>query len=430
MKIFHFIKKLIPNFLIIWYHTLIAILAAFIYKYPSRHFKVIGVTGTDGKTTTVMLINHILETAGFNTGMINTIFFKIASKTWQNNSRMTTPGRFSLQKLLAQMKKADIDYAVIETTSHALAQNRVKNIDYDIVVLTNVTHEHLDYHKTFENYRATKGKLFKFLSKTYKKPAVPKVSILNIDDSSFEYFNQFPADIKLTYGIQKKADIMADKINSMPLSSNFSLVTPKGEISINLKMPGLYNVYNFLAAATCAYSQNIPLEKIKEAAESFKGVPGRMEIIQEAPFSVIVDYAHTPDSFKKIFELFRGKIKGKIWAVFGSAGQRDIQKRAIQGEISGKMADFVVITDEDPRFENRLKIINEIAAGVEKAGKILEQNYWKIPDRDKAIEFAIKNAQEGDLVLILGKGHEQSIIYGDKKIPWDDRKIARKILNL
>ncbi len=429
-KLLHFLRTHTPKVILLTYHKVLAYLAAFYYRFPSREFITIGVTGTDGKTTTCSLIAHILEKSFQRVGLITTIEYKIGPKTFPNKTRMTTPGRFSLQKLLRQMAREKIDYAVLETTSHALAQGRVLLVDYDIAVVTNITHEHLDYHGTLQAYQKAKTKLFQYLNKSYKKGFL-KTSILNSDDSSYRYLSQVNTERQLTYGIKNKADIQAWEVKSFPTHSIFKVKTPKGGFSVKLPLPAEYNIYNALAAISVAVACGVGIEEIKNALESFKGVRGRLEQVEVSKkqnFDVIVDYAHTPESFRKVFSLFRPLVKGKIWAVFGSAGERDVEKRPRQGEIAGKLADFVVITDEDPRFEDRYGIIDQIGEGTEKAGKKLNKNYWKIPDRKKAIRFAILQAQKDDLVLILGKGHESSIIYEGRKLPWSDAKAAKEAL--
>lgn len=437
-KILHFLREITPRALLGVYHKTLAVLAALFYQFPSRNLVVIGVTGTDGKTTTSKLIAWILEKAGKKVGAITTVDFKIGEKAWPNPWRQTMPGRFKMQKLLSQMKDSSLEYAIIEATSHGLVQHRGYLVDFDITCLTNLTHEHLDYHKTFEDYRSSKAKLFDSLETTYKKRNIPKIAILNKDDPNYNYFSKIPGGKKITYGIKNKASITASIIKLYPTSCEFKIKTPQGEIEIKFPFPGLFNVYNVLAASAVAFALKIPLLTVKKALESFEGVAGRLEKIELPPlakategrqnFSVIVDYAHTPESFEKIFNLFKPLVSGKIWLVFGSAGERDLAKRPLQGEIAGKETDFVVITDEDPRFEDRDKIIEEISEGARKAGKKEKVNLFKIPDRQEAINFAIGQAQPDDLVLILGKGHEQSIIYEDKKIPWDDRKTAREAL--
>lgn len=433
-KILHFLRKATPRPAREIYHKILARLAALFYGFPSRHLVVIGVTGTDGKTTTCKLITSILEEAGQKVGVITTVDYKIGEKILPNRSRLTMPGRFKMQRFLYKMAQEGIKYAVIEVTSHGLAQHRGFLVDFDLALLTNLTHEHLDYHKTFKDYRDSKAKLFRYLKTSYKKRNIPKISILNKDDPSYEYFSKIPADLKINYGIKKKADLTASEIKLYPTSSHFKIKTSQRETEIKFPHPGLFNIYNVLAASALTSALKIPLSTIKKALESFEGVAGRLEKIEppilseKQNFSVIVDYAHTPESFEKIFNLFKPLVRGRLWVVFGSGGERDKAKRPLQGELAGKYADFVIITDEDPRFEDREKIIKEIAQGAKKANKVEKKNLFKIPDRQEAINFAIKKAQKDDLVLILGKGHEQSIIYGDKKIPWDDRQAAKKAL--
>lgn len=428
------LKKILPQSLIILTHKMRAIIACWIYGFPAKKIKVIGVTGTNGKTTTCHLIASILEEAGFKVGMATTINFQIGSKKWINKVKMTTLSPFALQKLIYQMVKQKCDYAIIETTSHAVVQYRIWGIPYDMMVFTNLTHEHLDYHKTFENYRAVKEKLFAGLSSSYRKENTLKVSIVNRDDPSFSYFYDYDADVKLTYGIIG-GDVTALNILYRPNGSDFILSTSKGKILVKLKLPGRFNISNALAAAAAGLSQGIDLQTIKRGLEKIEKVPGRMEKIDEGQnFLVIIDYAHTPDAIQKIYETLIPIKKGRIIHVFGACGDRDKTKRPIMGAVAGRYADFVIITNEDPYNEDPYKIIEEVARGVprgrekNKDPKKLGLNFWKILDREEAIKKALSLAKEGDIVLITGKGAEQAIVFKDKKIPWDDRKVTRKIL--
>ena len=430
----NFFRKILPTSWILIFHKLKAVSACLIYRFPGRHIKVIGVTGTNGKTTTCHFISSILEAAGYKVGMATTIDFKVGKKTWINKVKMTTVSPFILQKLLRNMVKAKCDYAIIETTSHALAQHRVWGIDYDIVVFTNLTHEHLDYHKSFEEYKETKGNLFASLAHSKRKENTLKVAIVNRDDPNFSYFSEYEADVRLTYGIMG-GDITAQNIFYLSDRSDLIMKTPKGKILVKLNLPGRFNIHNALGAGACAISQGIDLKDIKKGLEKISGVPGRMEKINEGQnFIVLVDYAHTPDAMQKIYETLISVKKGQLIHVFGACGDRDRTKRPIMGALAGRYADFVILTNEDPYTEDPKRIIDEIARGVPrgkergKEGKKEGVNYFKILDRKKAIAHAFDLAKKDDLVLITGKGAEQAMVFGDKKIPWDDRKIARELL--
>ena len=429
-----FIKSFLPKSWILASHKLRAVVACLLYRFPAKKIKVIGVTGTNGKTTTCHLITSILEEAGFKVGMATTINFQVGAKKWANTTKMTTLSPFVLQRLISQMVKAKCDYAVIETTSHAVVQYRVWGIPYDVMVFTNLTHEHLDYHKNFEEYKEVKGRLFEELESSLRKEDTLKSSIVNRDDPNFSYFSQFEADVKLSYGIIG-GDVSAQNIFYKPDGTDLIMTTPKGKILIKLKIPGRFNIHNALAAAATAISQGINLKTIKNGLEKVEGIPGRMEKIDERQdFIVLVDYAHTPDALQKIYETLIPIKKGNLIHVFGACGDRDRTKRPIMGALAGRYADFVILTNEDPYTEDPKKIINEIAKGVPRGrekGKEAKKegiNFWKILDRREAIKRGLELAKKDDIVLITGKGAEQAIVVGDKKIPWDDRKVTRELL--
>ncbi len=430
-----FLKKILPQSWIHWSHKARAVTACLLYRFPGRSIKVIGVTGTNGKTTTCHFITAILQAAGFRVGMATTINFQIGRKIWINKEKMTTVSPFILQKLLREMVDSRCDYAVIETTSHAVIQNRIWGIDYDVVAFTNLTHEHLDYHKNFDAYKEAKGKLFASLISSKRKEDTLKASIVNRDDPNFSYFSEFEADIKLSYGILG-GDISAQNIFYLPDRTDLIITTPKGKALIKLKLSGRFNIHNALGAAAVAISQGIDLKNIKKGLENVAGVPGRMENIDEGQnFIVLIDYAHTPDALQKIYETLISVKKGRLIHVFGACGDRDRTKRPIMGALSGRYADYVILTNEDPYFEDPQRIINELGRGVPrgrergKEGKKEGINYFKILDRKEAIKKAFGLAKKDDIVLITGKGAEQAMICGDEKIPWDDRKLARSLLN-
>ena len=428
------LRKILPQSWILASHKLRAVVACLLYRFPGRKIKVIGVTGTNGKTTVCYLIASILEEAGFKVGLCTTIEFWINGKKWANKTKMTTLSPFILQKLLSQMVKEKCDYAVIETSSHAVVQHRIWGIPYDAMVFTNLTHEHLDYHKSFEEYRAAKGRLFERLEGSFRKPNTLKVSVVNRDDPSFSYFYDFEADVKLSYGILG-GDVSAQNILYRPDGADFIMTTPRGKILIKLKLPGRFNIHNALAAAALGLSQGIDPQIIKAGLEKVEGVPGRMEKINQGQdFTVLIDYAHTPDALQKIYETLIPVKKGNLIHVFGACGDRDRSKRPIMGALAGRYADYVILTNEDPYTEDPKKIIQEIAKGVYRGrergqvGKKEGENFWKILDRREAIKKALSLAKKDDVVLITGKGAEQAIVVGDKKIPWDDRKVTRELL--
>jgi len=393
-------------------HLCWGVLANIYWRFPSKKLTVIGVTGTDGKTTTVHLIHHILKTAGKKADLISTVSAP--------GLHTTTPSPWILQKLLRQMVERGIKYVVLEATSHGLDQHRLWGVKFDIGVVTNITHEHLDYHKTYENYLRAKAKLFRHV----------KVAVLNRDDKSFKYLNsQFVIRNSqlITYGIKNQADF-----------------TPKS-FSFKTLLPGEYNRYNCLAAIAVTSVLGIAPEKIRKAVTSFKGVIGRMEEINEGQnFRVIVDFAHTPNGLENTLKTLRGEIsRGKrLITIFGCAGLRDVAKRPMMGEISARLADISVLTAEDPRTEDVNEIIQQIAQGCLRGGaKEKDLSNWsnwsnlkgkffvRIPDRREAIRFAIqKLARKGDIVVICGKGHERSMCYGKTEYPWSDQKEVKKAL--
>ncbi len=407
----------------------LAHLAAAFHGYPARKLRVVGVTGTDGKTTTVELVRSILAAAGHKTGMINTVEALIGDQHYETGFHVTTPDALQVQGYLARMVDAGTAYAVLEATSHGLAQHRVTACDFDVAVVTNITHEHLDYHQTFEAYREAKARLFRDLARSFRKPDTPKTSILNADDASFEYLRPIPADRYLTYGLQRPADITAHDIVHTPAATTFTAVAPRGAFSVRTALPGVFNVYNVLAAIAVGVSQTVPFEVMQEGIAAVKGVPGRMErIVMGQDFTAIVDFAHTPHALQRALETVRGMTDGQVIVVFGCAGLRDVAKRPMMGEIAGKLADRVVITAEDPRTEDLDAIMAQIAAGCERAGRREGEDYWRIGDRGQAIEFAVKMAQAGDLVIVTGKGHEQTMCFGTTEVPWDDRQAVRGAL--
>ena len=393
-------------------HLCWAVLANIYWQFPSKKLTVIGVTGTDGKTTTVHLIHHILKIAGKKVDLISTVSAP--------GLHTTTPNPWILQRLLYQMIKREVKYVVLEATSHGLDQHRLWGVKFDIGVVTNITHEHLDYHKTYENYLRAKAKLFRHV----------KVAVLNRDDKSFKYLNsQFVIRNSqlITYGIKNQADF-----------------TPKS-FPFKTLLPGEYNRYNCLAAIAVTSVLGIAPEKIRKAVTSFKGVIGRMEEINEGQnFRVIVDFAHTPNGLENTLKTLRGEIsRGKrLITIFGCAGLRDVAKRPMMGEISARLADISVLTAEDPRTEDVNEIIQQIAQGCLRGGaKEKDLSNWsnwsnlkgkffvRIPDRREAIRFAIqKLARKGDIVVICGKGHERSMCYGKTEYPWSDQKEVKKAL--
>lgn len=383
-----------------------AMLFNVINGFPGRGLKVIGVTGTNGKTSTSYLIHRMLVESGYNAGLMTTVAYGVGNDIKPQTEHMTTVGVPQLMKRLKYMKEQGADWVVMETTSHALAQHRVWGVPYSIAVMTNITHEHLDYHGTFERYRDAKVKMFKLAGKNRKGL---RLGIINADDPSAEHFKQAVPNA-LTYGMGE-ADIKPQNSSITPEGSEYDIEIPEHEIHVKVHLPGRFNVYNSLAAVGVGMAVGLSDEQIGKGIAALEGVEGRMTRIDEGQdFSVIVDYAHTPDSFEKLFKDLRPVVKGKLVVMFGSAGRRDEAKRAVQGQLAGKYADEVVVTEEDDRDMDGIEIMEQIAEGAEKAGKVRDKNLFLVHDRTEAINFAVRRAKKGDTVLLLGKGHEKDIL--------------------
>ncbi|MFH1366805.1 MAG: UDP-N-acetylmuramoyl-L-alanyl-D-glutamate--2,6-diaminopimelate ligase [Patescibacteria group bacterium] len=431
------LKKIIPSFLILFYHQCLARAAAFFYGHPSNKLIVVGVTGTNGKSTVVNLTAKILEGSGSKVGLTSTYNFKVGDTEWLNDKKMTMLGRFALQKFLRRLVKEGCRYAVIETSSEGIKQSRHLGINYDVAVFTNLTPEHLESHGSFENYKSAKGKLFVRLSQGKRKEIdgkiINKISVVNLDDPSADFFLSFPADDKFGFSLKKGKQYQGIKIfcpgkYSVDKNGGRYLIQDQ---EIKSKLLGEFNIYNSLAALAVGFSQNIPLEKIKTALEKIKSLPGRLEFINEGQaFKIIVDYAPEPGSMKKLYEVVNLLEKKRIIHVLGSCGGgRDKARRPILGEMAAAKADIVIVTNEDPYDEDPQAIIDQVAAGAANKGKIKDKDLFTILDRRQAIEMAIKVAQPGDLVLFTGKGAEQAICgKNGQKIPWDERKAVREIL--
>jgi len=385
-------------------HLPFSVLANIYFGFPSKKLKIIGITGTDGKTTTVNLIYHILLFAGLKAGMVSTVSAKIDNEEIDTGFHVTAPDPWQLQTLLRKMVKKTLEYAVLEITSHGLDQYRLWGINFDIGVLTNITHEHLDYHKTFKDYQLAKLSLF----------LNSKISILNRDDPSFKLLSA-----KIKQNQDKKVITYALKSNADFTLKKFPFKTP---------LQGEYNRYNCLAAIAAAFSLQIQPEVIRTALTTFYGVKGRLEEITEGQnYKVYVDFAHTPNALKQVLGLLR-KLKptgSKLIVVVGAAGLRDMEKRPMMGEIAGKLADFSVITAEDPRTEDVNTICQQIADGCQKAGG----DFKIITDRQEAFNYAIgKLAKKNDIVVVCGKGHEQSMCFGQTEYPWSENAAVRKAI--
>lgn len=422
------LRKIVPKAILKSYHKSLSLLGAFLYRYPSNKLKVIGVTGTNGKSTVVNMISFLLEKEGYKVGNTSTVGFKIGNEEWLNDKKMTMLGRFSLQKMLTRMIKKGCDYAVIETSSEGIKQYRHLGINYDLVVFTNLTPEHLEAHGSFENYKRAKLKLFKHLTQKSKKQNIPKIIIANKDDQYFEEFTNYQADQKISFSINEKSDFQAHDIKFEDFSTSFDL---KG-IKFEMNILGEFNIYNILTALAVCNSQGLDLEKMSKDLKSFEGTPGRMEFIRNKKgFKVLVDYAPEIESLKQLYQALNLFKYNRLIHVLGSCGGgRDKSRQPVLGNMAGNKADIVIVTNEDPYDDDPLEIINNVAQGAIDKGKELDKNLFKIENRREAIQKALELAQVDDLVLLTGKGAEQYIcVKHGHKIPWDDRRVVRELLN-
>lgn len=431
------IQKFIPAWILGIYHKALAYAGMLLYGNPSEKLVIIGITGTNGKSTTANLTACILEQAGLTVGLTSTVNFRIAGKEMLNDTKMTMPGRFFLQRMLRQMVDAGCQYAVIESSSEGILQHRHLGIHYDVMVFTNLTPEHLERHGGFENYKRSKLEYFKQLARKPHKyiagAKIPKTFIANGNDEYAQAFLDFPSDQKIIFGIDslkyggKEEAVVARNVNLTPKGTSFSVK----DTQFTMHLPGRFNVENALAAIATSGSQGISLSVCRQALASIPFVPGRMERIDEGQnFSVLVDYAPEPFALKAAYETIALWPKSRLIHVLGSAGGgRDRKRRKILGEMAGTSADVVIVTNEDPYDEDPSAIIDEVAAAAAACGKREGQNLFKITDRREAIKKALSIARSGDMVLLTGKGSEQAIVVAaGMKIPWDERIVARQEL--
>ncbi|HAT73686.1 MAG: UDP-N-acetylmuramyl-tripeptide synthetase [Candidatus Moranbacteria bacterium GW2011_GWF2_36_839] len=424
------VKKLIPQSIKNIYHLFQAILANFMYGWLSKNIKIIGVTGTNGKTTTVQMITKILEESGARVAMASTINFKLGEKEWVNATKFTTLSSFQVQKFIAEAVKANCEYLVLETSSHSLDQFRTWGIRYDTAVITNVTREHLDYHKTIEGYRQAKLKLFKNV----------KNAVVNLDMEKPEEFLKYNNKNIFLYSCHPElVSGSRFRIPCLPAGrkSGMTLIQAEdielgidntkyqiGDIKYQINLPGLFNMENALAAICVVMAYGISAEVIKNALEKIQGVPGRMEKVpNDRGIEIIIDYAVTPDSLEKLYTLIKliNTKKTKVISVLGACGERDRGKRPMMGEIVSRFADYIIVTNEDPYNEDPMQIINEVASGIK--NKIENENFWIIMDRREAIKKALQIASPRDIFVITGKGAEEVMAIGKQRIPWNEKKV-------
>ncbi|MDY2638284.1 MAG: UDP-N-acetylmuramoyl-L-alanyl-D-glutamate--2,6-diaminopimelate ligase [Phascolarctobacterium sp.] len=394
------------------------IITPYFYDYPGKRLRMIGVTGTNGKTTTTNIIRMILRKAGYKVGLIGTINIMIEDE--ETVSHNTTPDVVDLQKTLYAMVCAGCDYCVMEVSSHALALKRVAGIEYDCAVLTNITQDHLDFHKTMENYRDAKSLLFEHLTDGDKPN---KNAVFNMDDPSSAIIKARTKAHVLTYGKGHENDIYPLSFTVAPKHMQLALATPAGEMDLELKITGEFNVYNVMGAVAAMLAENISKEIIISVLDGFDGVPGRFQLVEAGqPYTVIVDYAHTPDGLENVLKTARSITRGKLWAVFGCGGDRDNKKRPIMGGLALELADKVVVTSDNPRTEDPELIIDEIFTALQSVPEGKE--VFRLSDRREAIHFALAHAAEDDVIMIAGKGHENYQILKDRTIHFDDKEVV------
>ena len=400
------------------------IIVPYFYDYPARAMRVIGITGTNGKTTTSYLVRAILRHAGKRVGLIGTIQVMMEDEVFPTAN--TTPDVIVMQQLLSEMRARGMDAVVMEVSSHALDQGRVTGIEFDTAVFTNLTQDHLDYHKTMENYARAKARLFEYVSAQGTK--VGKTAVLNADDAARETMRAHTHCPIISYGMENDADLMAKDVHLAQDGMELTLMYDGAQLAqLHIGITGLFNVYNVLAAVGVALAENVPTADVVEALRSFTGVPGRFELVREGqPFSVIVDYAHTPDGMENVLRTARAVTAGRIIAVFGCGGDRDRTKRPIMGRMAAELADIAILTSDNPRTEDPAAILDEVETGV--LPVIGAKPYEKLVDRRTAIFHAVGTARAGDTVVILGKGHENYQILKDKTIHFDDRETAREAI--
>ena len=421
------VKSLIPTALFRrvepYGHLVEAVVFSIRYGFPARKMRIIGVTGTNGKTTTSFMIHKMLREAGYDVALMTTVAYGVNDDITPQIAHMTTTSAPVIQRRLRDFRRQGAQWVIVETTSHALAQHRVWGIPYEIAVMTNITHEHLDYHGTFERYLEAKVRLFKIAARHGLK-----FGVVNADDANAVAFTEAIPN-SVTYGRQS-GQLTAENVNLTPEGSTYRAAIGDDTYEITCHIAGEFNVYNSLAAVAVGRQLGLSKEQIETGLAALKGVEGRMTAVREGqPFSVIVDFAHTPDSFERLLGDVRKSTKGKLVVLFGSAGRRDEAKRAIQGEIAGKYADEVVLTEEDDRDVDGMQILNQIAEGSEKAGKTRDKDLFLVHDRSEAIRFAIDRVADAkDTLILLGKGHEKTIERADGAHPWNETVEAKKAL--
>ncbi|MBX6395494.1 MAG: UDP-N-acetylmuramoyl-L-alanyl-D-glutamate--2,6-diaminopimelate ligase [Alicyclobacillaceae bacterium] len=406
-----------------------ALLSAVFFRHPSRDVKVIGVTGTNGKTTVTHLIDHLLSRAGSKTGLIGTIVTRVGEMVLPSVN--TTPEAVELQRLFARMREEGITYAIMEVSSHALELDRVAGTRFRTAVFTNLTQDHLDFHGSMEAYREAKGKLFSRLGNEYAdRLDEQSFAVINVDDPAGKWMARQTVAQTLTYGVDRPADLRARNIEMGMDGTRFVVEAFGRRVPVHLRLPGRFSVYNALAALGAGLIEGLPLEQMAEWLQDVEGVPGRMERVDTGqPFGVVVDYAHTPDSLENVLRTLREFTAGRLIVVFGCGGDRDRGKRPVMGQIAYRWSDYAILTSDNPRTEDPERILDDIEAGLVEIGAD-PRKYERVTDRSEAIRRAVALAREGDVVLIAGKGHETYQIIGRRKYDFDDRLEAKRAIRV
>ena len=427
MNVRKIVKQLIPKRLFKTIepagHLAEAIIMNIRYGFPARKMRIIGVTGTNGKTTTTFYIHRMLHEAGIKAAFTSTVAYGIGDDVKVQVEHATTTKAGVLQQRLKHFASQGVEWVVVEASSHGLAQHRTWGVPFEVAVITNLTHDHLEYHGTFENYREAKRRLFKIANKHGLR-----FGVVNADDPSADIFVSTVAN-STTYGI-KNGELRASDISLTNEGSTYTATIGDDSYAISTRIPGEFNVSNSLAAIAVGRKLGLTKEQIERGIAALESVEGRMNTIDEGqPFKVMVDFASTPDGFEKFFSSVRPLVKGKLIAVFGSAGRRDEAKRAEQGRIAGKYADIVVATEEDDRDEDGMHILQQIAEGAESAGKVKDETLFLVSNREEAIGFALTKAETADdMVVFLGKGHEKTIERADGEYPWNEADVVRSAI--
>ena len=408
----------------------LADLAAAFYGHPSRRLTLVGVTGTDGKTSTTRLLSAVLEAAGRRTGWLTTVDLKIGNEQRPNDYHLTTPEAVGVQSFLRELAEAGLEVGVLEVSSHALALDRVRGCEFDVAVFTNLSPEHLNFHGDLEQYLEAKASLFRMLDEPSAKGG-PRFGVINADDPASGRIAAACRAPILTYAIDSAADVTAAEIELRPDGGRFVLTTPSGRAEVATRLLGRFNVQNWLAAAAAAHALGIGPEPVAQAARDLPPVRGRMEPIDRGqPFAVVVDFAHTPQALETALRTLRRQTTGRLLLVFGNAGERDPASRPAMGRLAAELADFFVISMDDPLHEDPAEIATEAAAGAEQSGAVRGRQFEIELDRRRAIQAVLERARPGDAVLLAGKGHEPRMLVGDARLPWDDRRVAEELLDI